>query len=281
MIEKKLEEQFIFGKKLLKLFSGNQNQEQKTFILSSEIFEQEANIIKDFNEKYKQVKISEENKNIMEDYIKTKTKIKEDNVLNLFYELYFLFKYMTLISPSNITIQNLQDLKQYFELKQYKFIQLNDAIVTLKENLSINSILYFYELVESKVFKKFTKNIEEKIKKSKINMDENTITKIENILNDNKKIINRDTAISAMIKYVLRNVKGKNEDNYLFDFENLKQKDLWDNFETKEFNKEFENLVKIDNNEKNVVKYLYSKIYGIGEEESSSSSEEENENNLL
>ena len=61
---------------------------------------------------------------------------------------------MTLISPSNITIQNLQDLKQYFDSKQYKLIQLNDAIVTLKENLSINSILYFYELVESKVFKK-------------------------------------------------------------------------------------------------------------------------------
>ena len=112
-------------------------------------------------------------------------------------------------------------------------------------------------------------------------MDENTITNIENILNDNKKIINRDTAISAMIKYVLRNVKGKNADNDLFDFKNLKQKDLWDNFETKEFDEEFENLVKIDNNEKNVVKYLYSKIYGIGEEESSSSSEEENENNLL
>ena len=56
MIEKKLEEQFIFGKKLLKLFSGNQNQEQNTFILSSEIFEQEANIIESFNEKYKQVK---------------------------------------------------------------------------------------------------------------------------------------------------------------------------------------------------------------------------------
>ena len=223
----------------------------------------------------------------MEDYIKTKTKIKEDNVLNLFYELYFLFKYITLISPSNITIQNLQDLKQYFDSKQYKLIQLNDAIVTLKENLSINSILYFYELVESKVFIKFTKNIEEKIKKSKINMDENTITNIENILNDNKKIINRDTAISAMIKYVLRNVKGKNEDNYLFDFENLKQKDLWDNFETKEFDEEFENLVKLDNNEKNVVKYLYSKIYGIdlmnenGEEESLSGSEEENENGLL
>ena len=222
----------------------------------------------------------------MEDYIKSKTKIKEDNVLNLFYELYFLFKYITLISTSNITIQNLQDLKQYFDSKQYKLIQLNDAIVTLKENLSINSILYFYELVESKVFKKFTKNIEKKIKKSKINMDENTITNIENILNDNKKIINRDTAISAMIKYVLRNVKGKNEDNYLFDFENLKQKDLWDNIETKEFNKEFENLVKIDNNEKNVVKYLYSKIYSIdlinenGEEESSSSSEEEKENKL-
>ena len=96
-----------------------------------------------------------------------------------------------------------------------------------------------------------------------------------------------------MIKYVLRNIKDKNEDNYLFDFCNLKQKDLWDIFEEKEFNKEFENLVKLDNNEKNVVIYLYSKIYGIdlmnenGEEEEDgdgdgdSNSEEENENKKL
>ena len=282
MIEKKLVEQFIFGKKLFKLFPENQNQEQKTFIYSSEIFAQEANIIKEFENIYKQVKISDDNKQKMEDYINAKKKIKEENILNLFY-----------ISPSNIKIQNLNDLKQYFELKQYKFTQLNDAILNLKDNLSIYSILYFYELVESKVFIKLTKNIEEKIKKNKINMDEKTVTNIENILKNNQKIINNDTAISAMIKYVLRNIKDKNEDNYLFDFCNLKQKDLWDIFEEKEFNKEFENLVKLDNNEKNVVIYLYSKIYGIdlmnenGEEEEDgdgdgdSNSEEENENKKL
>ena len=146
-IEKKLVEQFIFGKKLFKLFPENQNQKQKTFIYSSEIFEQEANIIKEFENIYKQVKISDDNKQKMENYINARKKIKEENILNLFYELYFLFKYVTQISPSNIKIQNLNDLKQYFELKQYKFIQLNDAIETLKDNLSINSILYFYELV--------------------------------------------------------------------------------------------------------------------------------------
>ena len=155
----------------------------------------------------------------------------------------------------------------------------------------MNWLLYFYELVESKVFIKLTKNIEEKIKKSKINMDEKTVTNIENILKNNQKIINNDTAISAMIKYVLRNIKDKNEDNYLFDFCNLKQKDLWDIFEEKEFNKEFENLVKLDNNEKNVVIYLYSKIYGIdlmnengeedGDGDGDSNSEEENENKKL
>jgi hypothetical protein len=71
--------------------------------------------------------------------------------------------------------------------------------------------------------------------------------------------------------YILRNIKDKDIDNYLFDLNDLKNKDLWDMdiYESKEFNKEFNELVKLDKYEKdekdvkNVVNYLYSKIYDI------------------
>ena len=68
-----------------------------------------------------------------------------------------------------------------------------------------------------------------------------------------------------MKKYVLRNIKDNDINNYLFSLNNLKQRDLWDItiFGTKDFNDDFNKLVKLDENENNVVKYLYSKIYNI------------------
>jgi len=87
VIENKLEEQFIFGKKKF-------SEVQRLFIFSSEIFEQEADIIKKFSNIYPQKKINEENKTNMEKYIKTIQKKNDDNVLNLFYELFFIFKYI-------------------------------------------------------------------------------------------------------------------------------------------------------------------------------------------
>ena len=68
-----------------------------------------------------------------------------------------------------------------------------------------------------------------------------------------------------MKKYILRNIKGKNEDKYLFKLNDLKDKNLWDItiFATKEFNEDFNKLIKLDMTQKNVVIYLYSKIYSI------------------
>ena len=85
------------------------------------------------------------------------------------------------------------------------------------------------------------------------------------------KIIKIENIISAMKIYILRNIKDKDIDSYLFDFNDLKNKDLWDMdiYGSKEFNEEFNELVKLDKDEedekdvKNVVKYLYSKIYDI------------------
>ena len=233
IIEDKLEEQFILGKKL---FSEN----QKKFIFSSEIFDKELNIMKDFQKIYPTENMSGDNKNKIEKYIKIKN---EEFALNLFYELYSILRYITQNAP-NIKFKNVKDLIKYFELKQYEFIALNDAFKSLNSILSMNNILYFYEMMENEAFINLTKNIQIKIRYNGIFMEENIINNIEKSLNENK-IIKIDIIISAMKKYILRNIKGKDEENYLFNLNNLNQKELWNPtiFDKMKFNEEFKKLI--------------------------------------
>ena len=281
VIEKKLEEEFIFGRKK---FSKN----REDFIFSSDIFEQEANIIKDFEKKYPQKKILDEDNKKMQEYIKD---MNDETLLNLFYELFFAFKYLTRSAP-NIKLRNEKDLIKYFELKKYEITHLRNAINNLKNAknslqncLTLNSILHFYKIVLDKAFNDLTKDILQKIKKNKIDLSEEIIDNIDECLNKNK-IIKIDNIKSAMKMYILRNIKDKNQDNYLFNLNDLKNKDLWDMtiYGSKEFNGEFDNLIKLDKDEKgekdmkNVVNYLYSKIYNIEiGDEPEEEEEEENE----
>ena len=254
IIENKLEEQFILGKKL---FSVN----KKKFNFSSEIFDQEINIIKDFEKMYPSENISECDKNEIEKHLSDKS---EEIVLNFFYELYSIFRYITQNAP-NIEFKNIRDLIKYLVLKQNEFSHLNSAIKYLNSCLSLNNILYFYEIVENEAFNNLTKNIQIKIRNKGIHIEEDIIKNIEKCFNSNK-IIKIKIMISAIKKYILRNIRDKDEKNYLFNLNNLNQKELWapDIFNTKEFNEEFKKLVEIDKKEKNVVNYLYSKIYNIG-----------------
>ena len=187
----------------------------------------------------------------------------EQNILNLFYELFFVLKYLTQTAPY-LKFKNLRELIKYFELNKYELNELNNAISRLKDNLSINTILHFYEMIVNEAFGGLTKDIEAKIKNKGINIEEDIAINIDNCLKENK-IIKTDIIIPAMKKYILRNIMNKDINNYLFDLNSLKQKDLWDItiFGTKEFNEEFNKLVELDKNENNVVNYLYSKIYNI------------------
>ena len=268
-IEKKLKELFIFGRKK---FSKN----KEDFIFSSDIFNQEANIIKDFEKKYSQGKIKDDDNKKMEDYISKKD---EEEVLNLFYELFFVFKYLTRYEV--IKLKNENDLIKYFELKQYEIIHLKTAIKQLKNILTLNSILHFYKIVLNKAFNDLTKNIKKNKEKDTIDISEETIKNIEKCLNENE-IIKIDNIISAMKMYILRNIKDKNENNYLFNLKDLRNNDLWDMtiYGTKKFKEEFDKLIELDKGEnekdlKNVVSYLYSKIYDINIEEEEEKEDEE------
>ena len=105
----------------------------------------------------------------------------------------------------------------------------------------------------------------DKINNADIKIDEKIFDEIENLFEKND-IIKSDIIITAMKKYIWRNIKDKDEDNYLFDLNNLKQKDLWDIDITNKFDDEFKNIVELDKKDKNVVKYLYWKIYNINDE---------------
>ena len=128
-----------------------------------------------------------------------------------------------------------------------------------------------------------TKGIKQKIENDKIKLDEDIIKNIDDCFEKNK-IIKTDVIISAMKKYILRNI-NINKDNYSFKLSDLKLKDLWDMtiFGTNEFNEEFKKLIDLDKEEKNVVIYLYSKIYNIEikEEEDDNKDDQNNDNNDL
>ena len=253
MIERKLEEQFIFGKKL---FSEN----QRLFILSSEVIKTEVDIKNKFNNIYKQEQITDNIKNQITKYIEENS---EESNLRLFYELFFIFKYLTELVPANFKIKIEDDLIKYFELKKYKFTQIQKAKSKIKNLL--NYSLYLFEIAKIEVFNKLTKSIMDKINNADIKIDEKIFDEIENLFEKND-IIKSDIIITAMKKYIWRNIKDKDEDNYLFDLNNLKQKDLWDIDITNKFDDEFKNIVELDKKDKNVVKYLYWKIYNINDE---------------
>ena len=267
IIEKKLEEQFIFGKKIF-------SEEQREFIFSDEIFKQENNIIKEFKIKYPLNKITDDNKNKLMEYLNN---INEERATNIFYELFFAFKYIIEKVP-DLKFKNLKDLIKYLELRNYKLKELNNAINAinqLKENLSIDTILHFYEMVLNKAFNYLTKDIEKELKNKKIYIEENITNNIDSYFDENN-IIKMDTITSAMKKFILRNIMNDDSNNYLFNLEDLRKEDLWDItiFGSKEFKDNFDKLVELNKNENCVVNYLYAKIYEIEEEEEE---EEENE----
>ena len=260
-IENKLEEEFIFGKKF---FSQN----QKMLIFSEEVFEQEDIILKEIEIKIKKQKKpnEEENKRIEE----LLHKMDEDNILNIFYELFLVLKYMAQ-KEFDFDIKEeengLDDLIKYFEIKSYKLPQLSRVNNSLNNILQINNLLYFYQSVFNQAFQYLTSNIKQKVIKDDFNIDEQTKNLIDTCLNSNK-VIKLDALISAIKKYILRYIKNKDE--YLFNFNELMhKKDIWDLnvYNSNEFKEEFitlEAIVAKENNSKYIItKYLYNIIYGI------------------
>ena len=257
LIESKLEEQFIFGKKYF-------SEKQKMFISSKDLFKDEFNILKEFEKKFPQKK-----NNI--GYDKTKfeeiiEKMYQINKLNAFYELYFLFKYVAQKDfdlDKKINIKDIIDIIKYLEMKAYKLPQLKEMIKLSNNNLDLKNIILLYEIIKNQVFDKINSvNKLEVIDKIDLTGEEqNNIMKC---LKTNK-IITLDVLISAMKKYILRYFKDK--DKRIFNLNDLsKKKDIWDKniFGTEKFIEEFNKLCAIDSKGRNIIfSFCYTKIFEI------------------
>ena len=258
IIENKLEDLFIFGKKL---FLEN----PKVFIFAEEIFKPVENIIKTFENKYSP-KINNDSKGKIDDYLKN---ISDKDSLNLFYEIYFILKY---ICQENFDLKireednnSLNHIIKYLELKSYSLPELKKVKDSLKEYLLLNNLLFFYETLEIKVFDSFTTIFRKKINDDVVVIkDENIINDIEKTL-ENNNIIKLERIVKAMKKFILRNILY--EDEYLFKLNHLiNGKNVWDIdiaiFGTNEFKAESKKLNDLDK-DNNVIKYIYCDIFNI------------------
>ena len=254
-IENKLEEQFIFGKKYF-------SEKQKLIIFSDDIFAQEENILKEFEKKFAQNKISNEENEKMEGHLNN---MGEESVLNIFYEILSLFNCLLdkeLDSKFKKDENSFNNVIKYLELKSYEFPKLKEA-----EFLKLNSIIHFFEKVRNKAFIYLTSEIKEKLQNEEFKMEEEAKNEIENILKDNK-IVSQEILFTAFRKYILRNVKSNGK--LLFNFHEMKNmKNIWDMtiYGTEKFVEECNKLIAVDSDENNgencVVKYCYMKIYNI------------------
>jgi hypothetical protein len=259
VIENKLEEEFILGKKFFE-------EKQKLYIYSDDILSEEKNIIKKIKGKFGQKKLSEENNKKIGEYLNG---LNETKILNIFYELLTLLNNLSQ-KEFDLKIKtdenNLDDIIKYLEIKSYNFPQLKqDKDKEFLNNiLTLDTLLDFYDKVLNKAFIYLTAELKQKIIKEEFNIEEKIINEIENILSGNK-IITNDILFSAVKKHILRNIKNK--EKFLFDFYDLmNQENIWDEnvYKNEDFLNDFSGLLKIDSDEKNsVVKYCYNLIYEI------------------
>ena len=259
VIENKLEEEFILGKKFFE-------EKQKLFIYSDDILSEEKNIIKKIKGKFGQKKLSEENSKKIGEYLNG---LNETKILNIFYELLSLLNNLSQ-KEFDLKIKteenNLDDIIKYLEIKSYNFPQLKQDKdkEQLNNILTLDTLLDFYDKVLNKAFIYLTAELKQKIIKEDFNIGEKIINEIENILSGNN-IITKDILISAVKKHILRNIK--NQEKFWFDFCDLmNQENIWDEnvYKNEDFLNDFSGLSKIDYDEKNsVVKYCYNLIYEI------------------
>ena len=257
VIESKLEELFIFGKKFF-------DEKQKIFIFSEDINKDMENILIELSNNFEQ-KITDEHFFKINDYL---NKIKNDEiVLNIYYNLCLIFKYW--VQNKNIFKNNNKNdeksidyIIRYMELKLYNLDYVKEAQKLCNYILNFNNIIIFFESVENRSFFYLTENIRKKIINEKINIDENIKNKIEQILNNNK-ILKKDILLKYIKKYIIRYLK--NNDDFIFNFKDIYKKNIFDKkiLNNNKFEEEFDILCSINSKDNAIVKYCICCIYNI------------------
>ena len=277
LIENKLEEEYILGKKT---FEEN----QRLFIFSNEVFsEKRNNILIELNNKYPQEEIKEEYMKKIEEFL-----IENSNdLLKIYYDLQYLLIHLLekkeKIEPDNIRISDIIKiiLKENYKMSDEfnKFLKSYDDIIT------INNILFFYEKIELKLFDKLTEKIKPKKEIKKEIRD-----KIDKYFEKNNLLLNKDILSDSLKKYILRYCLGnydiQNEAlNNLTNFNDIfNRSDIFREkiFKDERYQEEFNQLNRLnDNKENNIINYFYNLIYNDKEDDKPNEGEEVEEEEII
>ena len=267
LIENKLEEEYILGKKT---FEEN----QRLFIFSNEVFSEERNnILIELNKKYPQEEIKEEYMKKIKEFLSKNSK----DLLKIYYDLqYLVIHLMEKKEKNDFDNIRISDIIKIILKENYKMSdEFNKFFKSYDDMITINNILFFYETIELELFDKLTEKI--KLKSSK-EIKKEIENKIEKYFEKDNLLLNKELLSNSIKKYILRYCLGnydiQNEAlNNLTSFNDIFNKD--DIFREKilkdeRFQEEFYQLNRLnDNKENNIIKYFYNLIYKDKEDDES------------
>ena len=270
LIEKILEKEFIFGKKI---FSNL----QKTFIFSNNAFSNERNnILIDLNKKYPQEKIKEEYLNIMDDIFNNAQK-KESVLINYYYNILYIIIFLIEYEKEkkyDTDDTTINDILRIISSNNFKNND-EDMESFLKKDLSqslfISHLFSLYEFIELKAFDYLTKEIKQQLNKKDLILERKIQEKVLNHFKKDNQLINKETLLNSVRKYIIRYCLGDYEDKnkildkMYYNFEDIfKRVDIWEEkiFNDKRFNDESKELININKEGNIVLKYCFGIVFG-------------------
>ena len=278
-IEYILEKEYLYGKKTFKL-------EQRNFIFANEIFSGDRKcLIENLNEKYPQEEIKDNLLNVeINKFFNDETKNKNDFesiYISLQYLIIFLAGYNdnNFVNEVKLNIKNYQkyNLNYICKILIKKNYHVNEFLSEFLKNYSdgfgINNLLYLYEKAEIKYFD----YISEEISKNNNIIQEN-IKNIEDYFKEknDQLFIKEITLLDIVKKYIMRYCLGdnqnKNEIIKNIDMKKiLEEKSVWIfidiNDEKEEMVKNEKNKLLELNEENNLMKYVFKKLFGLKKSE--------------
>ena len=267
MIENKLEEEFIYGKKKL-------SEIQKIFIFSDDLFNDNLNnILKEVNKKYKQTIIDSDISLNIDTNLANDDKIGENNLIDFYHNLQYVIMHLITFEKDNKYIDTETHVNDIVKIISKENFKLNDNFILFmkqfSDSLFIKHLYSFYEKIELDVFKYLTKDINVKMAENELKISDEKKGEIEKLLNDNKEL-GESILINGIEKYILRYCLGdKNKIKDIIKINNIISdifsiEDIWGDtiFNNKDFKDESNKIISINQNDNNcVLKYCYNIIF--------------------
>ena len=148
----------------------------------------------------------------------------------------------------------------------------------LSQSLFISHLFQLYEFIELKAFDYLTKEIKQQLNKKDLILERKIQEKVLNHFKKGNQLINKETLLNSVRKYIIRYCLGDYEDKnkildkMYYNFEDIfKRVDIWEEkiFNDKRFNDESKELININKEGNIVLKYCLSVVFGFVERKGS------------